>query len=135
MKLFSTDWCYLGSASLLSKKTENSGTGSDVEHNLVPEVSQVGQNGLLVGRRPNEVLHHVLLLREVTVKLEVLGGRRILRASLEDRDRCPRSEKNISLKLGLPRILFKKKPSQAPQQGIHLCRFYTISSDAPILGG
>lgn len=93
MKLFPTDVCYLGSASLLSKKTENSGTGSDVEHNLVPEVSQVGQNGLLVGRRPNEVLHHVLLLREVTVKLEVLGGRRILRASLEDRDRCPRSEK------------------------------------------
>ena len=111
MKLFSTDWCYLGSASLLSKKTENSGTGSDVGHNLVPEVSQVGQNGLLVGRRPNEVLHHVLLLREVTVKLEVLGGRRILRASLEDRDRCPRSEKNIELVSSLVSLAFCSKRS------------------------
>ncbi len=39
----------------------------------------------LVGRCSYEVLHHVLLLGQVAVELEVLCGRRILSSGFEDR--------------------------------------------------
>lgn len=44
------------------------------------KVHHITQNGLLVCARSNKVLHHVLLLAEITVKLEVLGGRRFFGA-------------------------------------------------------
>ena len=43
------------------------------------EIYWVVQNGLLVGRSSDEVLHHVLLLAEVAVELEVLTGAALLR--------------------------------------------------------
>ena len=68
----------------MGEEAENSRTGAYVQHHLIPEVCHVGQDGALVGGGADVILHHVLLLREVAVELEILRGGRVLRAGLED---------------------------------------------------
>ena len=75
---------YLGCSGLLSKEAEYSRTSSHIQDHLVPKVCKVRENGFLVGGRPHKVLHHVLLLREVAVKLEVLSCRRLFGSRLEN---------------------------------------------------
>ena len=53
-------------------------TCANVQHNLSIEVSRVVKYSFLIGWGSDEVLHHVLLLAQISVELEVLAGTGVL---------------------------------------------------------
>ena len=75
----------LSSASLSGEEGQDAGASADVQDDLALEVDGVVEDGLLIRGRANVVLHHVLLLREQRVELEVLHGRRLVRSLVEER--------------------------------------------------
>lgn len=58
----------------MSEKAQYSRSRTDIQHDLVAEIGQIGENGSLVSRGSDIILHHVLLLGQVTVELEILHG-------------------------------------------------------------
>ena len=69
---------HLPSSRLLGEERENAGPGADIQHDLPVEVDRVVEDGFLVGGGPDEVLHHVLLLAQISVELEILAGAALL---------------------------------------------------------
>ncbi len=90
----SLDRVDLPGSGLLGEEAEDSGSGAHVQHHLVSEVSHVGQNGLLISGGANVILHHVLLLGQITVKLEILHGRGVFCAGVEHRSLAAGSAMN-----------------------------------------
>ena len=69
---------HLSSSRLLGEERENSRPGTNIQHDLPVEVHWVVEDGFLVGGGPDEVLHHVLLLAQISVELEILAGAALL---------------------------------------------------------
>lgn len=72
------------SSCLHREEGEYPGAGAHVQHDLVLEVGQVAVDRLLIRARPHKVLHHVLLLTQIPIELEILIGRGLLGALRED---------------------------------------------------
>ena len=77
------DGVHSACACLDSEKREDAAAGANVEHHFVAKVHSVGEDSALVSSGAHVILQHVLLLREKAVELEVLLGRRGIRAIRE----------------------------------------------------
>ena len=61
-------------SSLDCKEGQDARPGSHIKDNLILEVREIGNDGPLISRGSDVVLHHVLLLGEIPIELKVLSG-------------------------------------------------------------